>query len=80
MENTELKINEMADIAGGKIHFKPEPDRKGWIQHRVVEHDTLIRIANKYGIKDWHLILDWNDHINRNTNMIRIGEYLWIKQ
>ena len=41
---------------------------------------TLIRIANKYGISDWRVIRKWNPHINPETNMIRTGEYLWIKK
>lgn len=48
----------------------------GWIQHQVSATDTLIRIANKYGISDWHKIIDWNPHIDRKTNMIRTGEWL----
>ncbi len=80
MENMELNLNEMEAVTGGKRHFKPEPDREGWIQHKVVSGETLIRIANKYGIKDYHKIIEWNNHIDPKTNMIRAGEYLWIKQ
>ena len=42
--------------------------------------ETLIRIANKYKIPDYHKIIEWNPHIDPKTNMIRAGEYLWIKQ
>ena len=80
MENTELNLNEMEEVAGGKLHFKPEKDRPGWIQHKVEKNDTLIRIAKKYGISDWRKIRDWNPHINHETNLIRDGEYLWIKK
>jgi len=84
LENTE-KMNEldqeqMEDVAGGARHFKPEADRKGWIQHKVEARDTLIRIAERYGISDWRKIREWNPHINHTTNMIRTGEYLWIKK
>ena len=81
MENmNELNLNEMEEIVGGKIHFKPEPERKGWLQHKVVPGDTLIRLAKKYKIPDWRLIRDWNPHINHTTNLIIDGEYLWIKK
>ena len=85
MDNNELNVNELnadelEEVSGGKIHFEPEPDKPGWIQHKVTATDTLIRIAKKYGISDWRKIRDWNPHINKTTNMIRTGEYLWIKQ
>lgn len=80
MDNKELNVNEMEEISGGKQHFKPEPDRPGFIQHKVTATDTLIRIANRYGIKNWRDIIKWNPHINKETNLIRTGEYLWIKQ
>ena len=79
-EKMELNLEEMEDVSGGKRHFEPLPDRAGWIQHKVSATDTLIRIANKYGISDWRVIRKWNPHINPETNMIRTGEYLWIKK
>ena len=80
MDNMELNVNELEEVSGGKRHFEPEPDKPGWIQHKVSATDTLIRIANKYGISDWRVIRKWNPHINQETNMIRTGEYLWIKK
>ncbi len=79
-EKMELNLEEMEDVSGGKRHFEPLPDRAGWIQHKVSATDTLIRIANKYGISNWRKIIEWNPHINKETNMIRTGEYLWIKK
>ena len=76
----EMNIEELENVTGGKQHFSPEKDRKGFIQHKVTATDTLIRIANKYGISDWRKIREWNPHINHETNMIRTGEYLWIKK
>lgn len=75
----ELNLNEMEDVAGGRIHFEPQKDRPGWTQHKVTATDTLLRIAKHYGISDWRKIRQWNPHINHETNMIRRGEYLWIK-
>ena len=79
-ENKEMNLEELDEVTGGKLHFTKEPDRPGWIQHKVQPKDTLIRIAAKYGIKDWRKIREWNPHINHETNMIRDGEYLWIKK
>ena len=79
MEKMELSLDEMESVVGGRIHFEPEPDRPGWTQHKVMATDTLIKIANKYNIPDWRVIRKWNSHINPETNMIRTGEYLWIK-
>ena len=79
-ENREVNLEELDEVTGGKRHFTKEPDRPGWIQHQVQHNDTLIRIAAKYGIKDWREIRKWNPHINPETNMIRDGEYLWIKK
>ena len=80
MENQELNMQEMEEVSGGKIHFEKQPDKPGWIQHKVSSTDTLIRIAKKYGISDWRKIREWNPHINHETNMIRTGEWLWIKK
>ena len=80
MDNRELNLNELEEVTGGKRHFKPEPDRAGWIQHKVTPTDTLIKIADRYDIGNWRKIIDWNPHINRETKMIRTGEYLWIKK
>ena len=76
----ELNPEEMEEAAGGKRHFEKQPDKDGWIQHKVAPSDTLIKIAKKYGISDWRKIRDWNPHIDHNTNMIRTGEWLWIKK
>ena len=54
MDNiNELNLNEMEEIAGGKIHFEKLPDKKGWIQHKVTATDTLIKIAKKYGMENY---------------------------
>ena len=75
----ELNLSEMEKVVGGKQHFTPAPDKPGYIQHKVGPADTLPRIAARYGIGDWRLIRKWNPHINHETNLIRTGEYLWIK-
>ncbi len=80
MDNMELNLNEMEEVVGGKRHFSPEPPKAGWLQHKVVPGDTLIRLAKKYNIADWRKIREWNPHIDHKTNMIIDGEYLWIKK
>lgn len=77
---SELNANELESVVGGKQHFKPEKDKPGWLQHKVVPHDTLIRIAKQYNVPDWTLIRTWNPHINPKTNLIVDSEYLWIKK
>ena len=79
-EKVELKEEELESVAGGKISFEKRPDKAGWTQHKVTATDTPIRIASQYGIGDWRKIREWNRHINPETNMIRTGEWLWIKQ
>jgi len=80
MTDNELNLEELEQVTGGKRHFAPEKDKPGWIQHKVEPNDTLIRIANKYKIADWKKIREWNPHIDKKTNMIIDGEYLWIKK
>ena len=75
----ELNMNEMEEAVGGKQHFKPAKDRAGWVQHKVVPGDTLIRLASKYRVPDWKMIREWNPHISSKTNMIVDGGYLCIK-
>ena len=39
----ELSLDEMEEVPGGKIHFEPQKDKPGWIQHKVTQTETLIR-------------------------------------
>ena len=76
-ENQELNMEQLDEVAGG---YKRPPEKAGFIIYQIKKGDTLIKIANKYGISDWRVIRKWNPHINPETNMIRTGEYLWIKK
>ena len=82
MENNmqEITMEEMQDVGGGQISIKKRRDKRGWTQYQVETGDTLIKIAKRCGVKDWHKIIEWNPHIDPKTNMIRTGEWLWIKQ
>ena len=77
--NKELNLEELEEVTGGKRHFKPEKDKRGWIQHKVVPGDTLIRIAQRYDVASYKFIIKWNPHIDPNTNIIVDGEYLWVR-
>ena len=67
-----------------KLESKISPKTKAIVVVHYMGHpadmDPIMEIANKYGISNWRKIIDWNPHINRETNMIRTGEYLWIKK
>ena len=78
-EAVELSDEELEGVTGGKISFKKRKAKTGFVQHQVTAGDTLIRIANRYGVKDWRLIRKWNPHINPKTYMIVNGEWLYIK-
>ena len=65
----------MDEITGG---YKKPAEKKGYEIYKIESGDTLIRIANKKGIKDWKKILEWNPKIT-NPRLIRAGDYLYIK-
>ena len=73
----ELNMEEMNDIAGGA--FKKPAEKAGYRIYQIQANDTLIRIANKFGIKSYKEILKWNPKIT-NPNLIRTGDYLYIKK
>ena len=76
MEAIELTAEEMNEIAGGA--FKKPAEKKGYIIYQIKPRDTLIKIAQRYGCtyKD---IMAWNPKIT-NKNLIRSGDYLYIKK
>ena len=39
----------------------------------------LIRIAQRYDVASYKYIIEWNPHIDRTTNIIVDGEYLWVR-
>ena len=50
MENTELNLNEMEEVAGGKGGSKKElHPTKYYNVHHIVAGENLTRIAKKYG-------------------------------
>ena len=73
----ELTLDEMNEISGGA--FKKPAAKTGYTIYQIKAHDTLIRIANKFGIKSYKEILKWNPKIT-NPRLIRTGDYLYIKK
>ncbi|HCI85166.1 MAG TPA: hypothetical protein DHV79_11600 [Lachnospiraceae bacterium] len=73
----ELTLDEMNEISGGA--FKKPAAKTGYTIYQIQAHDTLIRIANKFGIKSYKEILKWNPKIT-NPRLIRTGDYLYIKK
>ncbi len=72
----ELSPEEMDEISGG---FKRPAEKKGYVIYQIQAHDTLIRIAEKFGIDNYRKIVDWNPKIT-NPRLIRTGDYLYIKR
>jgi len=51
LEKKKLSLDEMEEGPGGKIHFEPQKDKPGWIQHGVTENETPIRTGEYLWIK-----------------------------
>ena len=79
-EVKELNQEELDNVAGGKYvpaGGEPHLDPKaGYIIHHITSHDTLIRIANHYGVTV-QAIMKANPSI-KDKNLIRTGYYLYI--
>ena len=75
--NIELNMEEMNEVAGGA--FKKPAAKTGFLIYQIQANDTLIRIAQKFGIKSYKEILKWNPKIT-NPSLIRTGDYLYIKK
>ena len=73
----ELTLDEMNEISGGA--FRKPAAKAGYTIYQIKANDTLIRIANKFGIKSYREILKWNPKIT-NPRLIRTGDYLYIKK
>ena len=85
MENKELNLNELENVAGGQEAKKKVPagglakrpaDKPGYIVHQITATDTLIRIANKYNTTV-QAIMACNSSI-KDKNLIRTGFYIYV--
>ena len=77
MENKELNLNEMEEIAGGRggsPHMLPE--KPGYKVYKIKSHDTLSKIAGRN-----HTTADHLKAINptiHNVNDITAGFYIYV--
>ena len=90
----ELTLDEMNEISGGA--FKKPAAKAGYTIYQIKAHDTLIRIANKFGIKSYREdtliriankfgIKSYREILKwnpkiTNPRLIRTGDYLYIKK
>lgn len=77
MENTELNISEMEEVAGGRGGSpRMLPEKAGFKVYKIKSHDTLSRIAGHYGTT-----ADYLKSINptiHNVNDITAGFYIYV--
>ncbi len=73
----ELNTDEMIAVAGGK--FVRPAEKEGFRIYQIRSNDTLIRIANRFHLKTYREILEWNPQIT-NPRIIIPGDYLYIKK
>ena len=77
MENKELNLNEMEEVAGGRggsSHMLPE--KAGFKVYKIKSHDTLSKIAGRHGTTAEHL-KSINSTIH-NVNDITAGYYIYV--
>ncbi len=65
--NNEMNLEELEEAAGGK-------GGKTWHTYTVVKGDTLIRIAERFGIPSYRDIVRWNNI--KDPSLIIIGQKL----
>ena len=73
----ELNTEEMIAVAGGK--FVRPAEKESFRIYQIRSNDTLIRIANRFHLKTYKEILEWNPQIT-NPRIIIPGDYLYIKK
>ncbi len=73
----EMDVNDMENAAGGSRYKKPDPI-KGFIIYQIQPHDTLYKIGKAHRCTVDQLLF-WNPKIT-NRNLIRAGDYLYIKK
>ena len=77
MDIKELNLNEMKEVAGGRggsPHMLP--DKPGFKVYKIKSHDTLSKIAGRYGTT-----ADYLKSINstiHNVNDITAGFYIYV--
>ena len=77
MENNELNISDLEEVAGGRggsPHMLPE--KPGFKVYRIKSHDTLSKIAGRHGTTAEYL-KSINSTIH-NINDITAGFYIYV--
>ena len=77
MNTMELNLEEMLEAVGGK--FVRPVEKAGFRIYQIRSNDTLIRIANRFHLKTYKELLEWNPQIT-NPRIIIPGDYLYIKR
>lgn len=62
----ELNVEELEEAAGGR-------SGKSWHTYTVVQGDTLIGIAKRFGIYSYKEIVKWNASVIKNPRLIVPG-------
>ena len=83
MENNEISMEQMEEVAGGAkakvaaggLRDYP-PERPGYLIHKITATDTLTRIATKYHTTV-QAIMNCNSSI-KDKNLIRTGYYIYV--
>ena len=77
MDNKEMNLNEMENVAGGKGGSPTElPKKDGCIVYRIIGSDNLTKIAKHYGTTV-KAIVAANPTID-NPNFIRAGFWIYV--
>jgi len=77
--NKELSLNEMEDVNGGKDnggYTKKPREKNGCKIYKIQSHDTLIKIAKRYGTTADQL-MKLNPQLT-NRNFIVAGCYIYV--
>ena len=78
MDINEVNVNEMENVVGGRGGYrKPPAPIPGLEIYRIKEHDTLIRIAKRYGTT-WMELQELNAEVIPNKNDITTGYYIYV--
>ena len=73
----EMSLSEMEEVAGGRGgSLSKLPEKAGYKVYRIQSHDTLSRIAGRFGTTAEHLKAI-NPTIN-NINDITAGFYIYV--
>ena len=80
MSNTELNMNQMDSVSGGRGGSPTElPQKTGYVVYRIVGEDNLTKIAKKFNTSV-DAIMKANPTTLDSKNFIRAGFWIYIPQ